>query len=170
MKLITKILKKVLKGLFEAKFAILALAAQLAVLSLAFPAAIHLGGNLMLSSLITAVVLEISLLAGGVLTLEAFDYLKEGEYKFTLGSLSTLEKLIIFLGTMTLASLGLQGFAMAVPSIVSTSNFISSFLATTFAFLFSFGVERAEQMLFASEGDDESESCRKRQGKRKSFK
>lgn len=152
-----------LRALLRDSHILVSQAITLAVLSLAFPNAVQLGSNILLSSLLGALFVTISLVAAVMVTYILFDYTKEGEYKLAFGLLSLREKLTIFAATIGFAALTLQLFSLLFPAVMIIASYPIALGVGVACEIVSLGIERVELALTDTQ-DDEGPT---RQGKRK---
>lgn len=157
-----KILKYALSVLRGYRFIMPMQALTLAVISLAFPANLQLGSNLVISSLSTALFLAFALMISAAITLRLFDFTRVGEYILSFATVSFKERLAIYTGTMALSALALQLFALVFPSVFTVSDFLAAFLAVNACQLVSHGVDRTKE-LFTEKDIEEGPT---RQGRR----
>lgn len=160
---ITKVLAFIGQELNDNKYAIAGQALTLFMLSLAFPTAIQIGGNPVVSSLVAAIFVLGSLMGAVPITFTLFDYTKEGEYKLSLKQLSLTDKLFIFSSTMVFAALGLQFMSMLFPTVISFASTFTAIGITTYCEIVWLGSVRLEDLFTETEDD----SGIIRQGKRK---
>ncbi|MBX9877977.1 MAG: hypothetical protein K2Y22_05915 [Candidatus Obscuribacterales bacterium] len=160
---IVNVTKYVLTALNQDKYVLAGLALTLFVLSSAFPASIHLGANTLVSALIAAVFVHISLIVAVPITFALFDYTKVGEYKLSLKQLSLKEKLFIATLTFGLGAIGLQVLSSLFSSVISLSSSMVAVLVIFACEIVALGIDRFEEVL-KDRDDDEGMT---RQGKRK---